>query len=437
MAGPKDQSTQEKSSSSSKQQSPQKNNFPIEKTDARKNLIGGDEGQNKTDATAAPVSGSSSSPVISGSRKRGWTDSQTEAAHDGYNRGLKEMKKEELEVLHREATCYVCKKGFGTWKAMFGHLKAHQRQTPGAFPPPSFTPPKGSPEKNNPDVNGLKEQLAPTLLNLAYETMNKMSQDEPNTSVAAAAGDASSPRGGGKGLDIDLNEPKTSFLLDLNKSPPPESDDDEEDEDDKAGAGAGADANKVDGRSGTYFPSSIRYALDHNRPSSAFNSTFWTTNSGAPVWNNKSEQEVIHMIRPVLLEDYHLVEKLANFDREHPRGFAVKFYTREGNFDMVGNNFPVLFIRDGMKFPGMIHALKPNLKSPIQENWRILDFLSHHPESLHMFIFLFDDIGIPQDYRHMDGSGVHTYTLINKAGKAQYVKVHWQPTLWCKKPFGG
>ncbi|KAK8674135.1 hypothetical protein V6N13_112431 [Hibiscus sabdariffa] len=289
MAGPKDQSTQEKSSSS-KQQSPQKNNFPIEKTDARKNLIGGDEGQNKTDATTAPVSGSSSSPVISGSRKRGRTDSKAEVVHDGYNRGLKEMKKEELEVLHREATCYVCKKGFGTWKAMFGHLKAHQRQTPGAFPPPSFTPPKGSPEKNNPDVNALKEQLAPTLLNLAYETMNKMSQDEPNTSVAA--GDAFSLRGGGKGLGIDLNEPKTSFLLDLNKSPPPENDDDEEDEDDKAGA----DANK-------------------NRPSSVFNYTFWTTNSGAPVWNNNSSLTV-GARGPVLLEDYHLVEKLANFDRE-------------------------------------------------------------------------------------------------------------------------
>ncbi|KAK9109452.1 hypothetical protein Sjap_017512 [Stephania japonica] len=182
---------------------------------------------------------------------------------------------------------------------------------------------------------------------------------------------------------------------------------------------------------------------------------------------------------PILLEDYHLVEKLANFDRERipervvhargasakgffevthdissllcglpscpgvqtplivrfstvihergspetlrdPRGFAVKFYTREGNFDLVGNNFPVFFIRDGMKFPDMVHALKPNPKSHIQENWRVLDFFSHHPESLHMFTFLFDDIGIPQDYRHMDGSGVNTYTLINKAGKAHY-----------------
>ncbi|THG11456.1 hypothetical protein TEA_005520 [Camellia sinensis var. sinensis] len=227
------------------------------------------------------------------------------------------------------------------------------------------------------------------------------------------------------------------------------------------------------------------------RPSSAFNSPFWTTNSGAPVWNNNSSLTV-GTRGPILLEDYHLVEKLANFDRERipervvhargasakgffevthdisqltcadflrapgvqtpvivrfstvihergspetlrdPRGFAVKFYTREGNFDLVGNNFPVFFVRDGMKFPDMVHALKPNPKSHIQENWRILDFFSHHPESLHMFTFLFDDVGVPQDYRHMEGSGVNTYTLINKAGKAHYVKFHWKPTCGVK-----
>ncbi|KAK8353958.1 hypothetical protein V6Z12_A05G192000 [Gossypium hirsutum] len=208
-----------------------------------------------------------------------------------------------------------------------------------------------------------------------------------------------------------------------------------------------------------------------HHPSSAFNSPFWTTNSGAPIWNNNSSLTVGPR-GPILLEDYHLVEKLANFDRERipervvhargasakgffetpvivrfstvihergspetlrdPCGFAVKFYTREGNFDLVGNNFPVFFIRDGMKFPDMVHALKPNPKSHIQENWRILDFFSHHPESLHMFTFLFDDLGVPQDYRHMEGSGVNTYTLINKAGKAHYVKFHWKPTCGVK-----
>ncbi|KAK9109437.1 hypothetical protein Sjap_017497 [Stephania japonica] len=71
-----------------------------------------------------------------------------------------------------------------------------------------------------------------------------------------------------------------------------------------------------------------------------------------------------------------------------------------GNFDLVGNNFPVFFIRDGMKFPDMVHALKPNPKSHIQENWRVLDFFSHHPESLHMFTFLFDDIDQPAGSNH-------------------------------------
>ncbi|XP_050215798.1 catalase isozyme 1-like [Mercurialis annua] len=228
-----------------------------------------------------------------------------------------------------------------------------------------------------------------------------------------------------------------------------------------------------------------------NVPSSAHDSQFWTTNSGAPVWNNNSSMTV-GARGPILLEDYHLIEKLANFDRERipervvhargasakgffevthdisnftcadflrapdvqtpiivrfstvvhergspetirdPRGFAVKFYTREGNFDLVGNNLPVFFIRDGMKFPDLVHAFKPNPKSHIQETWRIFDFLSHIPESLHMLTFLFDDLGIPQDYRHMDGFGVNTYTLINKAGKVHYVKFHWKPTCGVK-----
>ncbi|KAL8491497.1 hypothetical protein ACS0TY_023203 [Phlomoides rotata] len=227
------------------------------------------------------------------------------------------------------------------------------------------------------------------------------------------------------------------------------------------------------------------------RPSSAFNTPFMTTNAGAPVWNDNNAL-TIGSRGPILLEDYHLVEKIANFTRERipervvhargasakgffevthdishlscadflrapgvqtpvivrfstvihergspetirdPRGFAVKFYTREGNWDLVGNNFPVFFIRDGMKFPDVIHAFKPNPKSHIQENWRILDYCSHHPESLHTFTWFYDDVGIPQDYRHMEGFGVHTFTLINKAGKVSYVKFHWKPTCGVK-----
>lgn len=85
-----------------------------------------------------------------------------------------------------------------------------------------------------------------------------------------------------------------------------------------------------------------------------------------------------------------------------------------------------------MKFPDVIHAFKPNPKSHIQENWRILDFLSHHPESMSTFAFFYDDVGIPQDYRHMEGFGVHTYTLLTKSGKLSYVKFHWKPTCGVK-----
>lgn len=96
---------------------------------------------------------------------------------------------------------------------------------------------------------------------------------------------------------------------------------------------------------------------------------------------------------------------------------------------MVGNNMPVFFIRDGIKFPDMVHALKPNMKSNIQEWWRIMDFFSHHPESLHMFTFLLDDVGIPANYRTMEGFGVHAFKLINQQGQETLVKFHWKPKL--------
>ena len=92
------------------------------------------------------------------------------------------------------------------------------------------------------------------------------------------------------------------------------------------------------------------------------------------------------------------------------------------------NQIPVFFIRDGMKFPDMVHALKPNPKSHIQEGWRIADFFSHHPESMHMFTFLMDDVGIPANYRHMEGFGVHTFVLVNAEGREKLVKFHWKPT---------
>jgi catalase len=110
-----------------------------------------------------------------------------------------------------------------------------------------------------------------------------------------------------------------------------------------------------------------------------------------------------------------------------PRGFAVKFYTAKGNWDLVGNNMPVFFVRDAIAFPDMVHAFKPNPRTEKQEWSRILDFLSFHPESCHMLTFLLDDVGVPASYAHMEGFGVHTYTFVNASGQRTYVKFHWLP----------
>eukprot|EP01062_Namystynia_karyoxenos_P016440 TRINITY_DN15_c0_g1_i4.p1 TRINITY_DN15_c0_g1~~TRINITY_DN15_c0_g1_i4.p1 ORF type:complete len:573 (+),score=251.19 TRINITY_DN15_c0_g1_i4:93-1721(+) len=112
-----------------------------------------------------------------------------------------------------------------------------------------------------------------------------------------------------------------------------------------------------------------------------------------------------------------------------PRGFALKLYTEEGNYDIVGLNFPIFFIRDGIRFPEMIRALKPNPLRGVQEWWRIWDYFSNYPESLHMFSWLMDDAGIPANYRQLPGWGIHTFKWINAAGKStwvRYVYKSWQ-----------
>ncbi len=210
-----------------------------------------------------------------------------------------------------------------------------------------------------------------------------------------------------------------------------------------------------------------------------------TTASGAPVADNQNSRSAGPR-GPLLLDDFHLVEKLAHFNREviperrvhakgsgaygtftvtrditalshaklfdsvgkqtpmflrfstvggergsadterDPRGFAVKFYTEEGNWDIVGNNTPVFFIRDPLKFPDFIHTQKrlpqSNLKSP-QMMW---DFWSLSPESLHQVTILFSDRGIPDGYRFMHGFGSHTYSLINANGERHWVKWHYK-----------
>ncbi|MCA2174999.1 catalase [Nonomuraea glycinis] len=110
-----------------------------------------------------------------------------------------------------------------------------------------------------------------------------------------------------------------------------------------------------------------------------------------------------------------------------PRGFAVKFYTEDGNWDLVGNNLAVFFIRDAIKFPDVIHALKPDPVTFRQEPNRIFDFMSQTPECMHMLVNLFSPRGIPADYRHMQGFGVNTYKWVNQQGDTVLVKYHWMP----------
>jgi catalase len=210
-----------------------------------------------------------------------------------------------------------------------------------------------------------------------------------------------------------------------------------------------------------------------------------TTESGAPVADNQRSQTA-GPDGPVLLSDQHLLEKLAHFNRERipervvhangsaaygtfevtadvtewtrarflaevgkrtetfvrfstvagargsadavrdPRGFAVKLYTEDGNYDLVGNNTPIFFIRDPLKFPDFIHSQKPDPFTNHQEPDNVWDFFSHSPEATHMFTWLFGDRGIPADYRHMDGFGSHTYQWVNAQGQAVWVKYHFK-----------
>lgn len=210
-----------------------------------------------------------------------------------------------------------------------------------------------------------------------------------------------------------------------------------------------------------------------------------TTNGGAPVGNNQNS-ETLGNNGPVVLQDIHLIEKLASFDRERipervvhargagaygefvsagdfseftkadlfsakgkttpiftrfstvinpkgspetlrdPRGFAVKFYTQQGNYDIVGIHLPVFFIRDAMKFPDMVHSLKPSPITNVGDPNRFFDFFSHVPESTQMLTRLYTDNGIPADYRHMDGSSVHAFKWINAKGIMVYVKYTWK-----------
>lgn len=109
-----------------------------------------------------------------------------------------------------------------------------------------------------------------------------------------------------------------------------------------------------------------------------------------------------------------------------PRGFAVKFYTEEGNWDLVGNNTPIFFIKDPKKFSDFIHTQKRDPKSNTKSPTMMWDFWSHNPESLHQVMFLFSDRGTPYSYRHMHGFGSHTFSLINSNNERFWVKFHFK-----------
>jgi catalase len=210
-----------------------------------------------------------------------------------------------------------------------------------------------------------------------------------------------------------------------------------------------------------------------------------TNNFGAPLPDNEHSLTAGER-GPVLLQDHFLIEKLAHFDRERipervvhakgagafgyfeasadmsaytrahlfgavgrktpvlvrfstvggekgsadadrdPRGFAIKFYTEEGNYDLVGNNTPVFFIRDPFKFPDMVHTHKRNPQSNLKDPNAFWDFFSHSPESTHMVTILFSDRGTPKSYRHMHGFGSHTFKWVNAKGEARWVKYHFK-----------
>ncbi len=115
------------------------------------------------------------------------------------------------------------------------------------------------------------------------------------------------------------------------------------------------------------------------------------------------------------------------------RGFAVKFYTDEGNFDLVGNNIPVFFIQDAVKFPDLVHAVKPEPHNEIPQaasaHDTFWDFISLMPESMHMIMWVMSDRAIPRSLRMMEGFGIHTFRLVDARGAARFVKFHWKPKL--------
>ena len=115
--------------------------------------------------------------------------------------------------------------------------------------------------------------------------------------------------------------------------------------------------------------------------------------------------------------------------KRDPRGFAVKFYTKDGNYDIVGNHLPVFFIRDSIKFPDLIHSLKPAPNTNVTDLNSFWDFISRTPEACHMLTWLYSDRATIKSFRKIEGFGVNTYVWVNKNGDRSLIKYHWKPLL--------
>jgi catalase len=152
----------------------------------------------------------------------------------------------------------------------------------------------------------------------------------------------------------------------------------------------------------------------------------------AKLFNTKGKETPVFVRFSTVGHGGHSPETLRD-----PRGFAVKFYTEDGNWDLVGNNLKVFFIRDAIKFPDLIHSQKPDPVFNRQTGQRIFDFIANTPEAMHMVSFLFSPWGIPANYRQMQGSGVNTYKWVNAQGEAVLVKYHWEPQQGIKNLTAG
>ncbi|MBA3246489.1 MAG: catalase [Pyrinomonadaceae bacterium] len=142
----------------------------------------------------------------------------------------------------------------------------------------------------------------------------------------------------------------------------------------------------------------------------------------AKLFQEKGKRTPVFVRFSTVIHGGHSPENLRD-----PRGFATKFYTEDGNWDLVGNNLKVFFIRDPVKFPDVVHAFKPDPVRNQQDPNRIFDFISLSPESMHMISWLFSPRGIPANYREQEGAGVNTYKMYNTEGVGVLVKYHWIP----------